>query len=266
MSFERFRATLACQQFVNCHSPATWHNYKLQFSELELSVAQSYSLKDALSKDAEDLYFKGCLSLSEAIASLHSSRFSWAIVQLYYSIFYYLRSSLAVRGYAIVRNKSLFCLKARSGEQPSKHNNNDHEGVINLYKSLFRNSDRLQGNRIEGVSGYDWMMTLRNQVHYKERLFHEPRIPSWLEIIGKFAKNGQIDSLVDRYIEDESLIYCFQPEHAALAIPVRRAILTRRELVNDGRQTVFDIDRATMLASLLNGPNGANSRCAHLVL
>ena len=142
---------------------------------------QEITLKSALIEDGKDLYYKGLLSLSEAIQSMYHRLFSWATVKAYYSIFYFLRSSLALRGYSLVRNKSIYLLLIKSGISPvkkSSHNyRNDHVSVINIYRDLYSNSDILQSNNIDGINPYEWMMEKRNQINYRQRqLQQEPHM------------------------------------------------------------------------------------------
>ena len=102
-SFNRLRTQEQCERLVGCTILANWGSYKEAFENLTLTSQQEISLKAALREDARDLYYKGLLSLSEAIYAMGRHLYSWATVKAYYSVFYMLRSSLALRGHAIVR-------------------------------------------------------------------------------------------------------------------------------------------------------------------
>ena len=234
MNFNRFRTQLKCESFLNCRTLEDWARERKAFEAFTLTRTYAKELVACLEEDSNDLYFKGILTLSEALYAINKNLFSWAVVRLYYSIFYFLRCSLATKHYAIIRNKSLYLLKAKEGEKPqkktSKRYRNDHLGVINIYRDLYEKIDKLQSNTINGQNPYLWLMERRNQVNYREREFHDPGCSEFMNLIAYSVANNKMDSLITTHMEDEDYIFCFQDDHACLALPLKRALLTKIDM------------------------------------
>lgn len=238
MSFNRSRAQEYCESLLGCTNLANWNSYKAALESYTLASGAVSPLLDGLHQDAIDFYLKGMHSLGEAIASCRQKRFSWSVIKSYYSVFYFLRSSLALKDYVVIRNKCLFLLRVHPGEQPSRLTankyRNDHIGAINIYRDLYSSSDLLQSNSINGQNSYEWLMDRRHQVNYWEREFHDPAAPNFLSVIEEDVTNGRFEKRLKTYIKDVSLIYCFQEDHAMLALPIKRAIFTRGDFATCG--------------------------------
>lgn len=254
MSFNRFRAQLRCEELVGCTTQNDWNNKRQIFDKVVLTEQQAAKLQLDLIEDSKDLYFKGTLSLFDAISSLHEKLFSWATIKLYYSVFYFLRCSLAVNGIALIRNKSLYSFKANVGSSPVKKTNsgyrNDHVGVINFYNEIFGNSDKLSSNNIEGVNPYFWLMNKRNQTHYNDREFRDPFAPEFLTIIEEKIQKEEFSTQIDKYIDDPDYIYCFQEDHACVALPLKRALETLKDINHADVQIVFQRHKFELLNTL----------------
>ena len=197
---------------------------------MRLTQSQADQLSSDLKDDAKDLYFKGLLSLFEALKSVETKLFSWATVKIYYSIYYFLRCTLAINGIAIIRQKSLYYLKTNVGEMPVKKGhkdyNTDHSGTINHFIDLLGNSDILLSQNIDNTNAYKWLMDRREQINYRERSFQEPFHSDFWDTIATQIRKGNLAKILEDYIKDNFLL-CFQEEHAVLAIPIKRAILTK---------------------------------------
>lgn len=254
-SFDRLRVQQECERLTGCLNLADWGNYKPAFELLTLTSNQVLVLAPYLIEDGKDLYYKGLLSLCEAIQSMRRHLFSWATVKAYYSIFYLLRSSLALKGYGIVRNKCLYLLQIQTGGRPlkksSRNYRNDHLCMISLYRDMYAGSDILQSNNIDGNNPYEWMMERRNQVNYRQRQFHDPEPPDFLQLIANKIESNDFDHLITSYVDDTSYLYCFQPEHACLALPIRRLLLTRNEYTDSGVTLSVTQDRLRLITTLL---------------
>ena len=133
MSFDRLRTQEECERLVGCTNLADWSSRRAAFERLVLTSHQELTLESALLEDGKDFYYNGLLSLSEAIQSMHHRLFSWATVKAYYSIFYFLRSSLALRRYSLVRNKSIYLLLIRAGNGPVKKSHRKYTTNISYY-------------------------------------------------------------------------------------------------------------------------------------
>lgn len=251
ISFDRHRAQLRCETILSCTTLEQW---KLaDFRNLQLDKSQASLLSSELRDDAKDLYFKGLLSFFEALKSVESKLFSWATVKFYYSLYYFLRCTMAVNGVALVRQKSLFYLKALEGESPvSKSNkkyNSDHSGTINFYIDLF-SSDLLLSQSIDTTNAYDWLMNKREQVNYRERHFNEPSYSEFWDVIANQIANGNFEKILKDYIHDKYIL-CFQEEHAVLGIPIKRALLTKEKLDAESIDISLSNERKKILLDLL---------------
>lgn len=251
MSFDRHRAQLRCENILNCKTLDDW---KLaDFKNLRLDKSQASLLDSELRDDAKDLYFKGLLSLFEALKSVNEKLFSWATIKFYYSVYYFLRCTMAVNGVALIRQKSLYYLKAIDGESPvskgNKKYNTDHSGTINYFIDLF-SSDILLSQSIDTTNVYDWLMNKREQINYRERQFNEPNHATfWNSIVEQIDKGG-FEKLLKDYIQDK-FVLCFQEEHAILAIPLKRAILTKDKLDNEDIDIGLSEEQKAILLGLL---------------
>ena len=253
MSFERNRAQLRCEEFLNCKSDLLKWN-ACEFDKYVLTKSEAEKLKIDLHEDAIDYYFKGLLSLFESINSINLSLFSWATVKGYYAVYYFLRSSFASKGYGLIRKRGLFLIKALEGEKPlrkgNKKYNSDHEGTINFYQDIFSNSDILLSNNINDKTSYLWLMGKRDQINYRERQFNEPNCSNFWEHIKLQVQKKSLSSLINNYIKDE-FIYCFQEEHAVLAIPIKRALLTYKDLKTENFASLVAIEKLSVLEHVL---------------
>ena len=252
MSFNRGRAQLRCEEYLKC----TGHLEKWNQSDFEnfaLNKAEANQLTQDLSEDSVDLYFKGLLSLSEALNSVSKFYYSWATIKLYYSVYYFIKATLASKGIALIRRKALYYLFARDGQKPVKKSpkkyNSDHSGTLHHYQDLFP-GDILLSNNIDDETVYEWLMKRREQIQYRERNFHEPSQPYfWNYIVKKIEEIG-MNTLIDQYIRDKYLL-CFQEEHACMATPIKRAILTKTDLVNAGIIANLSDGQRTKIVDLL---------------
>lgn len=255
MNFDRFRVQTYLENQLNCRNLNDWSCRRSQFENLVITDSQATELSDALKDDAVDLYYKGMLTLCEAINSIRSHLFSWSIVRLYYATFYLLRCSLAAKGYSFVRNKSLYLIRIKSGEKPVKKTGNrfrnDHIGTIRIFEVLFGQTDKLQSNNIDDLNPYIWLMNKRNQINYREREFLDPDSTFFFTTIASYANSNRLDELITNYIHDDDLLYCFQSDHACLALPIQRAIHTKNDLLNFCTDPHFRESKKKMIKDLL---------------
>src|SRR6266498_1429744 len=252
ISFDRHRAQLHCESILNCKSLEEWS--LADFKNLRLDKIQASVLTSELKEDAKDLYFKGLLSLFEALSSINNRLFSWATIKIYYSLYYFLRCTMAVSGVALIRQKSLFYLKAIDGESPvskgNKKYNSDHSGTINYFIDLFKGSDILLTQLIDTTNAYDWLMNKREQVNYRERTFNEPGYSEFWDYIASEVIEGNLEKIIEEYIKDP-FILCFQEEHAILAIPLKRALLTKKKLEEEKINIALTREQRKLLLKLL---------------
>lgn len=221
------------------------------FKNHTLSQDEANQLKKTAKEDSINFFYNGMISISEGINNILKRHFSWATVQLYYSIYYFIRSSLASKNIILLRNKSMYRLTIKENEKPYKTNNKKynttHEGTINHYIDLFNLSDQLLSNNIDNIDAYKWMMNAREIVNYRCASFLEP---SYLEIWSNFAEsldNNSFWGLIETIHNDNDFIFCFQEEYAVVAIPYKRLQLTLKDLKDSNILQMINSDRINYL-------------------
>jgi uncharacterized protein (UPF0332 family) len=236
MSFDRYRVQSEVEADIGCTDLTKWDSYLQKFRDYEVNQNRKNRLILPLKMDASDVYFKAIFSLSDAINSLYHGRHSWAVIKLYYSVFFLLRCYLATDNVAFIKNKGIYTLRLSKGEKPQRRDggkylgesvSGDHKTTIVTFLSLFSDSDILLSNSINNKSVYEWLMDLRNQVNYRERVFTEPDNKYFFPSL--FDKK-LLKTHVEKYMKDEIYVYCFDEDHCALAMPLKLASIVRQRL------------------------------------
>lgn len=184
-------------------------------SEQELDGVVATHVRDGLAQDARGLYYSALISFISAIDAAGQASFSWSIVKLYYTCFYAARSTLASNNVAIFYSgtKPYSCI-ALAGQRPRKEKGVTHKVVWSLFSREFPGNVLL--NEIDGEVAYTWMTRLRETANYKNARFPDPLVPkafSNLDTVG-------VSVAVPAYQADNSYIYTFDPDHAAVAFPI----------------------------------------------
>lgn len=206
-----------------------------------VSNATEYLLREDLKKDSLDYYFKGLLSFVQALNECKKTRYSWATVKLYYSLFYFLRASLAAKGIGFYRKeRDLLRLDTRRGSTlqrcyengNGRRANSDHKATLGLFIELYgiNEVDILQSNQIEYLNPYQWLVEKREWINYKVRVFPEPECPDFWSETNKYIKKNKFVNIITDYFNDSLYIYCFQPESACLALPIQRFLQTKKDI------------------------------------
>lgn len=241
MPYNRYRAQLRFETIPN------WD--KKDILNLCLTANQADDFSKDLLEDAKDLYYKGALSICEGVNAIGRNLPSWAMVKLYYSVFYFLRATLATQKIALLRGRGWYYIKTSIGEKLRKSKEHTtHKNTISVAIKELKTHDTLMDNMIDGKISYTWLMEKRERIHYREREFHDPGYPDFLEVISQ----DNLDYLISLYIDDSQFIYCFQEEHACLALPLKRWILTKSDLMKSGINVNFSQERIVLLKKLLN--------------
>lgn len=220
---------------LGCVNVEKWKSYGNKFSEFQVNEENLEKLKNLIIEDTSDIYFKAVISISEAIQSINKGFHSWAVVKLYYSVFYLLKCSLALKGFCFVKSSGIYTIRLSLGEKPvkrdgGKRNNEqirgDHKTVIDTYIKEFGSGDFFLSNHIdEDTIVFDWIMKMREDVHYRNNTFYEPA-----EFIfsPELFKPGNLKTKIDEYFSNSA--YCFLKEHCCLAVPLWLARRTAGEL------------------------------------
>jgi hypothetical protein len=255
MNFERFRVQSAIELDIGCTDLTKWNSYLQKFKDYKIDESKRESFLSELKKDSADIYFKAIFSIAEALCGLYEGRHSWAAIKLYYAVFFLLRCSLATNKYAFIKNKGIYTIRLDNGESPERRDlgqfqgekvSGDHKTTIVTYINLFKDSDILQSNTIDGKNIYAWMMELRNQINYREREFTEPVNKYFFSSI--FNKQ-EIKNQIEIYLCDNTYVYCFDEEHCSLAAPLKLAQIVREQLYDFidfeplTRDKVIEIDK-----------------------
>lgn len=259
MNFERFRVQSAIELEIGCTDLTKWNSYLHKFQEYKVVDSNRESLLSELRKDSADIYFKAILSLAEAINGLSEGRHSWSAIKLYYAVFFFLRCSLATDKYVFLKNKGIYTLKLVNNASPKRRDlgtyqgeriSGDHKTTIVTYINLFRDSDILQSNTVDGKNIYEWLMELRNQINYREREFTEPVNKYFFDSI--FDKN-KIKDQIEIYLSDEDYVYCFDNDHCSLAAPLKLALAVRDQLYSFIDFEPISRDKQAEIEKLLKG-------------
>lgn len=221
MNFNRY----LCQEFieteVGCSDPTQLHLFKEQITAFTLTEEKVPTLNSAIVADACDVFYKSSLSFLEALFSLRRGHSSWAIVKLYYSIFYSLRTYLLLGGFAPIKNGKgeIYFIKCEDGSSPirisTKSVKGDHKTTIKAFNEFYP-SHKLNTNTIESINIFEWAMQCRELVNYRNSSFIEPDY-GYEAIPGAMNDIGHINFLIKQYLNDEFYTYCFDREHSLLS-------------------------------------------------
>mgnify|MGYP000283025126 CR=1 FL=1 len=264
LNFNRYVSQQRCEAFCDSQDNLEkWQSSKRKFENLTLKPTQSFIYSNDLRLDAVWLYKKGIHSLFNAIKSIEEKKmsYSWASVVLYYSVHYFLRASLASKGIGLIRNGGLYFLNDAIGSSPQKKRGRNyqttHGGVIYYCIDKYAGSDLLLSNDIDGHKSYIWMKEVREIMNYRQNQFDEPRIPEiWIEIDSRINQES-FDGLIDSYAEDDGHLFCFQQDHAILALPIKKAFLTKGELNFNGIELNLSADEITYFYERITNKNTA---------
>jgi hypothetical protein len=222
MNFERYK----CQEFMENAIPhADAKAFKDAVCIYNLNQEHLEQLKELSIHDAKSLFYKAVLSFMEATYAILNNHSSWAIVKLYYSVFYSLRVITFLSDHIFFKDGlgNIYTMELRIGEKPKKINNSnvrgDHKCTIKAYKEIHQDSDILNTNNIEGKNVFQWMMEYRELVNYKVSSFIEPDYG--YDVIPKLKKDSTFfNELINKYLQDDYLVFCFDKNNSIYATPI----------------------------------------------
>lgn len=216
---DRHRGQLFIESKIVCQTAADLEARKEEFEAYHVGHLDVTGLTEALAIDADALFQKGVQTFVQALIALDASQQSWALIKLYYATYFFLREALARDGTAILRCKSIYTLRISVGERPvRKKSRGDHQAAIGIYSSQFEGRDVLLSQQIDGHVSYDWLREKRDWINYKRRDF--------IDGLGEKGLTSELVSFpnqVATYCDDSVPIFCFDPDFAALALPIKRA-------------------------------------------
>lgn len=236
MNSDRFEVQQVIEKELECPSPDQIKSFKAKFEALSVTTALQEKLEEASKNDAAGLYFKAILSISEAIQAISKGRHSWSIVKMYYAAFYLTRCIFLARSLAVVKCAGIYTIEIKDGSKPIKRDTGkfrsqsirgDHITTLATYVSDIGKDDKILSNKILEQSVFEWLMTRREEVHYRIPTFHEPEFRSFEETI---QSEGKLTYWIETYLEDDDFIFCFLENHCGLATPLKFAQQASSEL------------------------------------
>lgn len=226
-------------------------------AQLVLDAAQRSVIVPALEDDAGGLFYSAIITLADALKGISLGYFSWATVKLYYSSFYAVRSLLAAN------NVSLFYVGSKpyslylvSGSSPKREHGVTHKVVWSVLGRELSSSPLL--GSISSVGAYEWLTHLREEANYKNARFPDPIIPSHFTQIDRMG----IPGAVALYVRDTSLLYPFDPDHAAIAYPIECLRIAGNALRQSGIN--IDVAEVSHIHFCLSGVNISPSQFLNL--
>lgn len=216
--FKRRELQVECERIARIQQglPNDSNDYVFK-NQLEITIADIAILKECLLHDAVSFYYNAVCSFLCGLKSLDCKSYSWATVQLYYSVFYSCKAILGFKDIGIIRKNGLSKIELKVGAKSKKINqDNDHKQTIKCYMDSFPN-DFILSNSIIDQNYFEWIQDAREITNYKQQVFQEPRVLSFLNTTTERLKNGDtISKILDTYSSNWAL-YCFQEESALIA-------------------------------------------------
>jgi hypothetical protein len=225
---------------------------------IQLSAHEAKQLASACLIDADDYWFSGLVSLGEALQGLQFGRYSWAIVKAYYSAFYLSRAVLAKSATAIEyihwnNRHRHYVWKLRAGQAANPIKGNTHDSVLK-YLDDHHFVPKLAGQLIGTSPVWEWLIARRNDSNYTGGRFPDPKPRSCTE----FVARNDIRLTVQAYVDDQTLLYAFDPDHAILAFPIELAKSLRDSY--SPNLLSEDLSHLNSLFRTKQGPLGAVAR------
>ena len=239
--------------------------YKDDFKAYVLKEDKLAILRENARSDAKDIFFKASLSFLEATHGIINGRTSWAIVKLYYSLFYSLRVIMMCSGHVFLKNgtSEIFCLKLEAGSSPFKVSNDknkgDHKATIRAYKMLFADAAIINTNKIDEQHVLEWIMSYRELVHYRIKSFIEPE--HGYDVLPTLISDSvNFDGLSMRYITDEFSSYCFLEDHSMYATPLFLLNQSSELIQSNFDSSIFSDERKSVLRKIIEDMNLVDSQ------
>jgi len=232
----RFKLQELVESEIGCIDPDKLSSYKSQFERFAITSQNKVKIVNALTEDAGDIFYKAVWTYAEAVSAISRGHQSWAIVKLYYSMFYFLRCLIAARGLGVVKCKGIYTLRADIGSSPIKRDGGKHRGedvrgdhktTIAIFEKDFGQGDVLLSNKVSNEFIFDWMMSARERVNYRDATFAEPNFDFFESTI---KDDGGVLKWITTYLNDSPPSFMFLESHCSLAVPTYLLSLVRSEL------------------------------------
>ncbi len=235
-------------------------NQNLSKQSPTLSLGQSQKLKKALQDDALGAIYSGITSIADATQAINNGFYSWATIKLYYSVFYFARSIIALEtDTAILYSGTHPCSwQCKPGLSPIARKGTTHKVVLNMFTTLLPNHFLLS-QQIDMKTPFDWMKNLREEINYRTPKFQEPDVPEHFKFIAKYSTRKTLSA----YASDDQHLYTFDKDHAILAFPLSTLKSTFNSLSN--AKLEIDKDDVNYLISTFSDKHGPIPEIASLL-
>lgn len=219
-------------------------------------------IKDKLKIDSLNHLDKAVVSIVESLFAIENNIYSWSTVKLYYSIFYLLRSSLAIKGHGAFRfQRDMFFIDINDlkFKKIDALHKSDHKAVIYLQKKYYSDNDKLLSSLILDKDVYSWMAEQREYVNYKHYVFEEPNTYDiWNKIKTSKDNNNLLEMIKDFYASDDC-IHSFDPEYSILATPINLLKNTIKDLKMAGIESIISTVKLDYLNETYNNCDCVNN-------
>lgn len=182
-----------------------------------LTLQQSGALREAAAADARQHLYSGCLTLAESLRSIQERSYSWAVVKLYYSVFYLLWADLKAQGDVIAilygKHVRIRCFAGQSLEACAERTS--HALVLRQFM-LSRPNSIIATSQVMNMPALEWLEKVRNRVQYSQPGFCDP---ACIDVLDPFVQTGPAQALA-AYQDDTDGLYCSDSDHAVVALSV----------------------------------------------
>ncbi|MEZ5673130.1 MAG: hypothetical protein R3E08_12450 [Thiotrichaceae bacterium] len=190
-------------------------------SNLVLNSEQVQQLQEALIGDAQSYLYNGIISFGAAVQSIGAENYGWAIVKLYYSVFYLARAKLAIGQQVtfVYDGKKPYLLSLSSKDilqlQTGNYAGSTHKLILHWLPKRFQNSSLVNSLVSKGsIPVLEWLMKQRECANYNSARMPDPEPP---KILKKIVETDNINEWLKTYKHDS--VYVTDEEHVCLAYP-----------------------------------------------
>lgn len=180
----------------------------MQRTNFQLPNAKIAQIIKSIPNDIESAAYSAAVSYVEALSGIRNGRASWAIVKLYYSCFYCIRTLLLADGIVPFNCGQEYILdSARNTFE--KGGRSSHHWNWPTFSRIRRLSRWIYS--IESRSAYETMRKYRENANYTHP-FTDPKMPSFLNSL-----ESELSKRVRTYRDDDEFFLTYLPEHLPLA-------------------------------------------------
>jgi len=248
MNSERNLTQHFIEQYLGYSGINDWSSYKGKLQTTIFNETEIIELKKICFDDAKSYFNKGIISLYYALNNLYNNQFSWATVEFYYSLFYFLRTEILLSEHILLRCNSLFYYKLKKNSKFVKYSpsnlRGDHQLTISFQKHLYDQRiivDPLLDNDLNSLSVYLWYLDQRERINYRKKYFSDPDILDIYNETVDYIKNISTNNFIKDLFNSTDYLFCFDEMFAAVSIPITKAKLVKEKIFLFDNEYKIDI-------------------------